>query len=110
MPNHRPDGSDDGLNFTDAFPRSITCGVIIVDQGKRVSAVNAQAARLIGLDGSQVQNQPLKMLPPALRQIIDETSATGVPQDKQISYSLGDGREVTVQVTTSLAQTSSGHP
>jgi len=106
MLNHRPDGSDD----TDVFPRSIACGVIIVDQGKRVSAVNSQAARLIGLDDSQVQNQPHKMLPPPLRQIIDETSATGVPQDKQIGYSLGDGREVTVQVTTSLAQTSSGHP
>src|SRR6266436_1436358 len=110
MPNHRPDGSDDGLNFTDAFPRSITCGVIIVDQGKRFSAINPQAARLIGLDDSSPQNQPHKILPPPLRQIIDETSATRVPQDKQIRYSLEDGREVAVHVTTSLAQTSAGHP
>jgi len=93
---------DSNTEFFEALVRSAELGVVAVDAQQRVIVFNEAAARLTRVEAQQVLQQPLKVLPAPLQQLLQETLTTGLPvvDRRLVLHADGERRQV-VSATTS---------
>ena len=66
------------LSLTSALRDCLVCGVLVVDDHKKIVSCTSEASRLLRLHG-QTANGPLSLLPAALQKIIREAVVTRKP-------------------------------
>jgi two-component system sensor histidine kinase HydH len=75
--------SPESLDLGEAFQGWSSAGIVAVDASRKVAAFNRPAERLTGLESSQVLNQSLEILPPALKSMFVETFESGAGIDER---------------------------
>jgi PAS domain S-box-containing protein len=88
-------------SLTEVLLRSLASAVVAVDSKHTVTAFNATAERITGLDAGRVLHQSIETLPAPLRALLHETFASGASlTDRQIVITSLDGAEVIVRANT----------
>ena len=72
-------GASGGLSLASALRDCLACGVLIVEDRKRIVCCTAEASRLLRLGQRETANGPLALLPAALQKIIREVVSTNNP-------------------------------
>src|SRR2546423_13242701 len=92
-----PKESMEGLNLMKMLHKSLTCAVLLVDEQQRISHLNAAAETLLGLEAGQ--NQTLEVLPPLLRESIQETLSNAQPLNRAILFHHPNRGEIAIQLS-----------
>jgi len=93
------------LSLAEVLRHSLTSGVVVVDERKKVIVFNREASALTHFRADQVLNHTIDALPISLQQVILETFTTGQSvNERQVVLSELAPAEIRVQVRTSLDQ------
>ncbi len=88
-------GASGGLSLTSALRDCLACGVLIVEDRKRIVCCTAEAGRLLRLDHRETANGPLALLPAALQKVIREVVSTNNPVTERTVTLPPDGGDPT---------------
>ena len=92
----------ESLNLTELLRNYLAYGIVAVDDQERITTFSPEAAALTRLASDQVLNNPVRVLPAALSELIQETLRTGQPViDRQIVLGPVGSEEIKVRVSTS---------
>ena len=82
----------EGLSFANVLRDRLVCGVILIDGGRKVTALTGQAKYLLGLNPEQATLPAFEALPAPLQTIIREALSSGKAlADRQVELNT-DGR------------------
>jgi len=85
------------LSFATVLRNQLSCGVILIDGGKKVLVLTGQARHLLGLDPDQAILPAFETLPAPVQAIVCETLASGKAlNDRQIEMDAGSRGEITL--------------
>jgi two-component system sensor histidine kinase HydH len=88
------------LSFAAVLRNQASCGIILVDSGKKLGVLTGQARQLLGLAPDQTILPAFEALPAPLQAIFRETSASGqAPADRQIELEAGSRGRITLQLS-----------
>ena len=92
--------AQEGLSFANVLRDRLVCGVILIDDQKKVTALTGQANRLLGLSPEQKTLPAFEALPAPLQTLVRETLSAGkAPADQQIELQAGDRGRVTLRIS-----------
>ncbi len=95
--------------FSDNLVETMPIGLVALDTEKRIASLNQAASRLFGLPVSDaMEKQGARVLPDALREVIDALDRRSDTTDRQIDCVLSDGRMLPLEVTTTVLMDESG--
>jgi len=96
-------------SLTEVLLRSLASAVVAVDSKRKVTAFNATAERITGLEAGRVLHESIETLPAPFRALLHETFATGASlTDRQIVITSVEGAEVIVRANTFAYSKESG--
>lgn len=69
----------EGLSFLGVLNDCLTCGVVCLDERRRISSLSPHAARMLGLDGKAALGQSSDLLPAPLASLVRDAFAPAAP-------------------------------
>src|SRR5262245_49974106 len=95
--------------FTEQLQGCYLCGIIMVDERRRITAFNAQAEAITGRRAAKMLNGSVEKLPALLRQIIEETfSGWRAIVGRSATLPAAKRGKAEVRVTTAIAEAKAG--
>ena len=83
-PGNNEEGQE-GLSFASLLSDCLVCGIIIINEKKKVVTLAGEAAKMLGLKARQTLPQPLEILPAPLAKIARSTLASGrIVKDRRV--------------------------
>lgn len=114
MPTDTPvakaDSPSNGLDFVSVLRDCLNCGVITLDERRKISGFNPQAEHLTGLKASAIVGKSSDALPAGLQPLLAETfsDAHQPVENRQVMLTDDSGGEVAVVACTTPVRTAQG--
>jgi two-component system sensor histidine kinase HydH len=90
----------ESLSFATVLRNHLSCGVMLVDSGKKVGVLTGQARQLLGLDPEQASLPAFEALPAPVQAIVDDTLAAGqAPADREFKMDAGSRGKITLHLS-----------
>ena len=101
--------ANEGLGLAGVFRHCFDCGLLTIDERRRISHFNHGAENLTHLRADDMLNQPFEALPRPLQEVIRDTLKTGRPViDRPILLRTADRGEISVCVSTASLRAGKG--
>jgi len=99
--------------YNDRILTSMTNGLVTLSLDGSIIKWNDMAAQITGYEVDEVENRACQEVfagnPPFVRVLLDGLQGRGVFWDRSMSFARGDGREVPLEINTSLLEDETGH-
>jgi two-component system sensor histidine kinase HydH len=88
--------------FSNAVVENMPVGLIAMDNTKTIVSLNHAAKSILALDQNTNGNHPLTILPPEMRDKVEELGASGDLIENEIECTLQDGRRVPLEISAAV--------
>src|SRR5258706_3140619 len=89
----KDDESQERLSFANLLRDCLVCGIIIIDEKKKIVTLAGEAKKILGLKPRQTLPQTLEILPAPLAKIVRSTLASGkLINEREVEF-ISDGRQ-----------------
>jgi two-component system sensor histidine kinase AtoS len=99
--------------YNDRILTSMTNGLVTLSLDGSIIKWNDMAAQITGYEVDEVENRACQEVfagnPPFVRVLLDGLQGRGVFWDRSMSFARADGREVPLEINTSLLEDETGH-
>jgi two-component system sensor histidine kinase HydH len=90
----------ESLSFATVLRNHLSSGVLVIDAGKQVGVLTAQAKHLLGLAPEKASLPAFEALPAPIQAIVRETLASGkAPADRQFEMDAGSRGRITLHLS-----------
>ena len=112
-PNRTREGSENAgpATASQLLGEYLACGILAIDDQRRITALSADAGKLLGLASAEALHQPLDCLPAPLRDFLLDALLDDKPiGDRQITLPNPAGSPLAIRVSATLLRDANGRP
>jgi signal transduction histidine kinase len=96
------------LDFAKVLRECLNSAVIVIDENRKVAAINPRAEAILQVEARVVLGKPVEKLPAPLAKLAEAALASGKPTEKQLTLPAGTQRQVLVRASVTPLAGKSG--